>query len=94
MARAHARHILVNSEEEALELKEKLEAEEEDFATLAREHSSCPSSASGGNLGEFGQGDMVEAFDEAVFDGEVGEVLGPVETSFGYHLIEVLNRSD
>lgn len=93
MARAHARHILVDSEDEALEIKSQIE-EGDDFAALAKEHSSCPSSANGGDLGEFGQGDMVKAFDEAVFSGEVGEVLGPVETDFGYHLIEVLDRND
>lgn len=93
MARAHARHILVHSEDEAQELKSEIE-EGGDFAALAEEHSTCPSSANGGDLGEFGQGDMVEAFDGAVFSGEVGEILGPVKTSFGYHLIEVLSRDD
>lgn len=93
MARAHARHILVSSEDEARELMAEIE-EGGDFAALAEEHSSCPSSANGGDLGEFGQGDMVESFDEAVFDGDVGEILGPVKTSFGYHVIEVLSRDD
>jgi peptidyl-prolyl cis-trans isomerase C len=46
----------------------------------------------GGDLGAFAQGQMVPEFDAVVFSGEVGTVLGPVRTQFGYHLIEVLKR--
>lgn len=93
MARAHARHILVPSQEKADDLKKQIE-EGADFAQLAKDNSSCPSSRRGGDLGEFGRGQMVPEFDRAVFEGEVGNVLGPVKTQFGYHLIEVTERKD
>lgn len=93
MANANARHILVNSEEQCQELKEKIEAGE-DFAALAREHSQCPSGAQGGDLGRFGRGQMVPEFDKVVFSAQVKEVQGPVKTQFGYHLLEVTERND
>ena len=92
MARATARHILVATEEQALALKNQIEAGA-DFAVVARDNSSCPSGRQGGSLGEFGPGQMVREFDEVVFTGEVGKVLGPVKTQFGYHLIEVTSRT-
>ena len=75
MARARARHILVDTEDTCLDLKTRIEGGE-DFADLAKAHSKCPSGQSGGDLGEFGRGQMVPEFDEAVFSGEVGKVLG------------------
>lgn len=93
MARAHARHILVPDQDQARRLKQEIE-DGADFAALAREHSECPSGRRGGDLGQFGRGQMVAEFDRAVFEGPVGEVLGPVKTQFGYHLIEVTERSD
>jgi len=92
MARAKARHILVESEDTCNKLKAEIEAGA-DFAQLATEHSKCPSGQQGGDLGEFGQGQMVPEFDEVVFNGEVGKVHGPVKTQFGYHLLEVISRS-
>lgn len=90
--RASARHILVETEEEAEEVLDRLDAGE-DFAEVAADVSTDPGSAErGGELGEFGRGQMVPAFDEAVFDSEVGEVVGPVETDFGFHVIEVTDR--
>jgi len=91
--RATARHILVDSKEVAESLKEDIEGGA-DFADVARENSSCPSSRDGGNLGEFGRGQMVPEFDEVVFSAEVGKVQGPVQTQFGYHLIEITDRTD
>jgi peptidyl-prolyl cis-trans isomerase C len=76
---------------------EKLKAQIEggaDFAAVAREHSLCPSGQRGGDLGEFGPGQMVKEFDQAVFTGEVGKVLGPVQTQFGFHLLEVTRRTE
>ena len=92
MTSAIARHILVDSEEKCLELKAEIEGGA-DFADVAREHSSCPSGRQGGELGTFGPGQMVKEFDEVVFSGELNTVLGPVQTQFGYHLLEVTERS-
>ncbi len=92
MAKARARHILVANEEACLNLKAEIEAGT-DFAEAARQHSKCPSGRQGGDLGEFSPGQMVREFDEVVFSGEVGKVLGPVKTQFGYHLIEITSRS-
>ncbi len=89
--KASARHILVDSEDKATELKDQITGGA-DFADLARTHSSCPSGARGGELGEFGRGAMVPEFDEVVFSAPVGEVQGPVKTQFGYHLLEVTAR--
>lgn len=93
MARATARHILVDTEEAAEDLKTQIEGGA-DFAEIAREHSNCPSGREGGELGEFGQGQMVPEFDQVVFSAEVGKTHGPVQTQFGYHLIEVTSRTD
>ena len=57
------------------------------FSEIAIEFSDCPSAEKGGDLGTFGRGAMVKAFDIAVFELEVGEVSDVVETEFGYHLI-------
>lgn len=91
--RAKARHILVDSEQVAEDLKQDIEGGA-DFGAVAREHSKCPSSAQGGDLGEFGRGQMVPEFDAVVFSAEVGKPHGPVKTQFGYHLIEITNRTD
>ena len=92
MSKACARHILVASEATCNELKAQIEGGA-DFAVVARDNSSCPSGKQGGALGEFGPGQMVREFDEVVFSGEVGKVLGPVKTQFGYHLIEITSRT-
>ena len=93
MATASARHILVNDEALCKELKEKINTGEVTFEEAAKEHSLCPSGASGGGLGRFGQGQMVPEFDRVVFNDEVGVVHGPVQTQFGYHLLEITDRS-
>jgi peptidyl-prolyl cis-trans isomerase C len=93
MAKATARHILVDSEEQCQSLKNDIEGGA-DFADLAKQHSSCPSGQRGGDLGEFGPGMMVPEFDKVVFSADVGTVQGPVKTQFGYHLLEVTSRSD
>lgn len=90
--KAKARHILVKTEKECVSLKQKIEAGA-DFAAVAKESSLCPSGArSGGDLGEFSPGQMVPEFDKVVFNDEVGVVLGPVKTNFGFHLIEITQR--
>jgi peptidyl-prolyl cis-trans isomerase C len=93
MSKAKARHILVATEEACVALKGQIEAGA-DFAEVARANSLCPSGNQGGLLGEFGPGQMVREFDEVVFSGEVGKVLGPVKTQFGYHLIEITSRTE
>jgi peptidyl-prolyl cis-trans isomerase C len=92
MAKASARHILVPSEADCITLKNQIEAGS-DFAAVAKQHSKCPSGQQGGGLGEFTPGQMVKEFDDVVFSGEIGKVLGPVKTQFGYHLIEITARS-
>ena len=93
MAKATARHILVDSAELAEQLKQQIESGT-DFAQLAAEHSSCPSGSSGGDLGEFQQGQMVPEFDAVVFSESIGDIHGPIQTQFGYHLIEILDRTE
>ena len=92
MPKAKARHILVPTQSECETLKKQIEGGA-DFADVAKKHSKCPSGKSGGNLGEFGPGQMVAEFDKVVFSGEVGKVHGPVKTQFGFHLIEITHRA-
>ena len=94
MTKATARHILVDTQEKCDEIKKQIE-EGSDFAEMAKQHSKCPSGRqSGGALGEFTPGQMVAEFDSVVFSQETGKVHGPVQTEFGYHLIEITSRSD
>lgn len=93
MSKATARHILVPTKEACEDLKTKIE-EGGDFADVAKKHSQCPSGQRGGDLGEFGPGQMVPEFDTVVFSAEIGKVVGPVQTQFGFHLIEVTSRTD
>jgi peptidyl-prolyl cis-trans isomerase C len=93
MAKAAARHILVKTEDECQGLKDQIDAGA-DFAALAKEHSQCPSGREGGALGEFSPGMMVPEFDKVVFNEAVNVVHGPVQTQFGYHLLEITSRTD
>ena len=93
MTSATARHILVSTEEQCNDLKTQIEGGA-DFADLAKQHSSCPSGAQGGDLGEFGPGMMVPEFDKVVFSADVNTVQGPVQTQFGFHLLEVTSRTE
>ncbi len=93
MASASARHILVNTRDEAEKLKKRID-KGEDFAKLAKKHSQCPSGKKGGDLGEFRNGQMVKAFDDVVFKQSVMDIHGPVKTQFGFHLIQTLYRND
>ena len=90
---AAARHILVETKEACESLKNEIEGGL-DFAAAAAEHSQCPSGSQGGDLGTFGRGQMVPEFDKVVFEEEIGVVHGPVETQFGFHLIEITSRND
>jgi peptidyl-prolyl cis-trans isomerase D len=76
--------------EKAEDILEQVQQNPEHFAMLAEEFSDDPGSASqGGDLGFFGRGVMVKAFEEAIFDMQPKEIRGPVETDFGYHIIEL-----
>jgi len=90
---ASARHILVKECEQCESLKAEIEGGA-DFAELAKQHSTCPSGKSGGDLGTFRERQMVKEFDDVVFSAELNKVHGPVKTQFGYHLIEITSRSD
>lgn len=83
-----AKHILVEDEEKAINVKNKIK-EGLTFEEAAKEFSTCPSGAQGGDLGSFTRGRMVPEFEDAAFNLEVGVVSEPVKTQFGYHLIKV-----
>jgi parvulin-like peptidyl-prolyl isomerase len=90
----HARHILVATAEEAQKVLDRLAAGE-DFGALAKELSTdTGSGAQGGDLGWFGRGQMVTEFDEAAFSLEPGTISAPIQTTYGFHIIEVLERDD
>jgi len=84
----NASHILVKTETEALAILTYLKRGET-FEKLALERSSCPSRKKGGNLGWFGRGQMVREFENACFSAKKGQIIGPVKTQFGYHIIRV-----
>ena len=92
MAKASARHILVDTQAQCEELKQQIEAGA-DFAEIAKQFSTCPSGRQGGELGSFGPGQMVREFDEVVFSAYLNKVQGPVKTDFVYPLLEVTNHS-
>ncbi|MGN1032828.1 MAG: peptidylprolyl isomerase [Intestinibacter sp.] len=85
----NAKHILVDTEEEANEILTKIKAGDVTFEDAAKAHSTCPSKERGGDLGNFGRGQMVPEFEEAAFDMNVGDISDPVKTQFGYHLIKL-----
>ncbi|ATG37368.1 MULTISPECIES: peptidylprolyl isomerase [Phaeobacter] len=87
----NASHILVETEEDAAEIRAELDAGA-DFATLARERSTGPSGPNGGELGWFGKGRMVPEFEEAVLVMGAGDVSDPVQTQFGWHVIKLNDR--
>ncbi len=87
----HARHILVESEEKASEIRTEIE-DGKAFADAASEYSTDGSAQRGGDLGFFSKGDMVPAFEETAFALDQGEVSEPVESQFGWHLIKLEER--
>jgi|TARA_B110000977_G_C10679693_1_gene339031 peptidyl-prolyl cis-trans isomerase C len=80
-----ASHILVDSLQKAEAIL--AEATPQSFSSLAKQHSSCPSKAQGGNLGTFSSGAMVKPFEEATLRTAIGAISKPVQTQFGFHLI-------
>ena len=89
----NASHILVETEDEAKALVTELEGGA-DFAELAQEKSTGPSGPNGGELGWFGPGMMVEPFEEAVKTLAVGDISGPVQTQFGWHVLKLNDMRD
>lgn len=98
--RVRASHILIRTDDKEPAAAQQLiaellaQTEQTDFAALARQHSQCPSAPGGGDLGFFRRGDMVREFEEVAFSAAVGEVVGPVRTQFGLHLVKVLDKED
>jgi peptidyl-prolyl cis-trans isomerase C len=88
---ARASHILVKTQQQAEQMMKRL-TDGEDFAAVAKRFSSCPSGKQGGDLGWFGKGMMVPEFEKIAFEEEVGKVVGPVKTQFGYHVIKVTGK--
>ena len=86
----NAAHILLKTESKAIALKEQIAAGE-NFSDLAKNHSTGPSGSRGGDLGWFGKGAMVPAFEKAVLALEIGAVSNPIETQFGWHIIKLNN---
>ena len=84
-----ARHILLEEIEDAHEILERLNSGES-FEVLAKDYSECPSAEKGGMLGTFSSGSMVAEFERALYQMKEGEVSGPVQTKFGFHIIEKL----
>jgi len=82
-----ASHILVEKQSQALKVLEELKAGG-DFRELARKYSTCPSGKRGGDLGQFGRGQMVKEFEKTAFALKPGQVSEPVKTQFGYHVIK------
>jgi parvulin-like peptidyl-prolyl isomerase len=97
---ARASHILINGEDDSTNLAEANAIYNQlingaDFEKLAMEKSKDPGSAArGGDLGWFGKGVMIKEFEDAVFNGKIGEIQKPVKSSFGYHIIKVTDRSN
>lgn len=92
-ATVEAKHILVEEEEMASKIADEIN-EGLSFEDAARKYSTCPSKEQGGNLGEFGRGQMVPEFEDAAFEMEVNSISGPVKTQFGFHLIKLLGKNE
>jgi len=90
---ANARHILVKTQDEAEKLKKRIAAGE-DFSKLAKKYSKCNSAKRFGDLGQVTPGQMVKSIDTVIFKKKTHTVHGPVKSKFGYHLVEVVFRSD
>jgi peptidyl-prolyl cis-trans isomerase C len=88
-----ASHILVKDRALAATLHTRIR-QGANFESLAREFSTCPSKSSGGDLGWFGPGKMVGAFESAVKRLGIGSISDPVSTSFGYHIIKVTGKRE
>ena len=88
--RVNASHILVKTEDEAMVVAFDVK-HGKSFEEVAQQKSLCPSGKKGGNLGWFGRGQMIKEFEDACFAAKKGDILGPVKTQFGYHIIKVID---
>jgi peptidyl-prolyl cis-trans isomerase C len=89
--KVHAAHILVKDEAQAKSLMQEIKSGG-DFGALAKKFSGCPSGKKGGDLGWFGRNEMVPEFEKAAFGARSGDVVGPIKTQFGFHLIKVIDQ--
>lgn len=94
MVQVNASHILVKTESEALNILKEIIDNKISFENAARKFSLCPSKKQGGNLGTFRKGMMVAEFEQVCFSdkNKVGDILGPISTQFGQHLIKINSR--
>jgi len=83
-----ASHILVESERKARDIIDKIKSGKK-FEDMAKKHSSCPSKSKGGDLGYFKKGQMAAEFEKAAFNAKKGDLVGPVKTKYGYHVIKI-----
>jgi len=88
--KVNAAHILVKTEQAAWALLTYMK-QGKSFEELAKERSLCPSRKKGGSLGWFSRGQMVKEFENAAFSAKKGDIVGPVKTEFGWHLIKILD---
>jgi len=96
----HASHILLQSDQENPELRQRLQSIQDSIETgaasfeqMARRYSQDQSASDGGDLGWFSRGTMADRFEEAAFNASAGELVGPVRSEFGYHLIRVSTKA-
>jgi peptidyl-prolyl cis-trans isomerase C len=91
MTKASARHIFVLSYEECEQLKSLIEAGA-DFAACAKKHSICPTGKNGGKILNVSPGKLIKELDQVIFNEEPGKLIGPIESDYGYHLVEITKR--
>jgi peptidyl-prolyl cis-trans isomerase C len=91
MKTINASHILVKTQKEAEDILKQLNEKKISFEEAAKKYSFCPSKSEGGSLGDFTRGMMVEEFEDACFSdkNKIGDILGPIKTQFGFHLIKI-----
>lgn len=88
--KVNASHILVKTESDAKVILYDV-THGQSFEEIAKESSLCPSRKNGGNLGWFGRNQMVKEFEQACFNAKKGDIIGPVKTQFGYHIIKIID---
>ena len=87
LSKIRASHILIEKQSQALKVLDELKFGI-DFSQLAKKFSQCPSGKRGGDLGQFGRGQMIREFEQAAFSLKIGEISQPIKTKYGYHIIK------